>query len=77
MSSRANQTKGVSAARWAARVTYTDGNEQDFVFADREQARDAVSLILNAESGSVVKLSEHVFVQRDQVSSAEVTHRGD
>lgn len=77
MSSRANQTKRASTARWAARVTYTDGNAQDFVFADRDQATEAVSLILNAEPGSVVKLSEHVFVQRDQVSSAEVTHRSE
>lgn len=75
MTSKANQTNSVSAARWIVTVTYTDGNAQDFVFADQAQALDAAELILNAESGSVIKLSEHVFVQRDHVASAEVVQQ--
>lgn len=75
MTSRTNQINRASQVRWVVAVEFVDGNAQDFVFADQKQAREAAELILNADPGSVVKLSEHVFVQRDQVASAQVVHR--
>lgn len=57
---------------WVVEVSFTDGDDQHFVFVTREQAEEAVGRILEAEPGTVVKLSDHVFVQRDHVTAAQV-----
>ncbi|MFW6075885.1 MAG: hypothetical protein ACOC9Y_09835 [Chloroflexota bacterium] len=73
----ADQANRIDIGRWAVAVTYVDGSTQDYRFASEQQAEQALKLILDADPGSIVKLSEHVFIQRDQVSTAAVTHDND
>lgn len=70
---KADQANKIDIGHWAVAVTYVDGSQQDYRFATEEQAGHALDLILKAEPGSIIKLSEHVFIQRDQVATAEVT----